>query len=293
MKKILTLMVMGIFVFSLMGTLVLAEKTNIDSNAKVDQVVSGVEIAPVEEVADSSGIFWNEFQRAFTFSKQKKAEISMKIADKRIIQVKESFQKGNFKKAEVAEKDHEKAIAEAEANIADLIKEGDEKSVEKSLARIILMQNRIETHNERALEIHTKILENKSSQMSKEQFSHLEEIFSNIQKQSDTSEARISQQEENLRARYKVLTGMSDEEIGAKMSTYDDFLNKQRNLRNVLVQQNQREMKQYSGQFNNVYGDVQDSMDNSRSNGLKNSGSNIVNVSKGDVGKKTGQIVLN
>lgn len=264
-------MVMGMFLFSLMGTFVLAEETI--------GVISDIQISPVEEVTDSSGIFWNQLQRSFTFNKQNKAEISMKIADKRMLQAEEHFQKGDFNKAKVAKQNHEKAMVKAEAYIEDLIENGNEESVRKALARTIMMQNRIETHNEKSLEIHARILENNAGQMTEEQLSHLEEVFGGIQERSEIAEAKMVQQQENLRARYKVLTGMTDEEISTTMNAYDNFLSQQREQRQIRMQQHIVEMEQYNEQFGGI-------VNNSNSGSGSSSGS-------GSGNQQTGQIVLN
>jgi len=275
MKKILTLLVVGLFLFSLMGTMVLAEETEGD--------ISDVELqaASFEEVTDSSGIFLDNVRMRFSFNKQNKVKIAMRIADKRMLQAEEHFKEGNFNKAKVAKQNHEEAMVKAESYIEDLIENGDEEAVKRALAKTIMMQNRIEAHNEKSLEIHARILENKADQMTDEQLSHLEEVFGNIQERSETAESKMIQQQENLRAQYKVLTGMTDEEIDAEMAAYDGFLEGKRKLRQERIKEykvNQDAFKEQIRQrLNDFGGNVADNSDSGSDSGNQQTGQIVLN----------------
>ena len=125
----------------------------------------------------------------------------------------------------------------AENYLENAEENGNTVATRRALAKTIVFQNRVEAHEEKALEIKERILENKADTMTEEQLAHLEEVFSNVEDRAEMAQNRIVQRQENLKLKYKALTGMTDEEIEDSMETYNSFLEQNRELRQQRIQE--------------------------------------------------------
>lgn len=258
MKKIFSLIVLGVFLFSLMGSAILADETS-DSRDGSAIIVPN----PDEEISDS-GIFWDNINMQFNSNKEKKAEIALKISEKKAVQAAKHIESKKYEKAKKSAEKHKEMMEKAETYLEDVEEDGNADAVKKALAITIIFQNRIEFHKERALQIKERILEKHAEDMTNEQLSHLEEVFSRIEDRANISQEKIAQRQENLRARYKILTGMSDEEINVLMAEYDSFIKQQRELREQRMQVHEQKISGFKGK-------------------IKSSGNSVVEISENGV----------
>jgi len=201
--KIFTIFALAILMFSLMGTFALAE-----------------EHPTVAQEDEPTGVFWDKVQRAFTFNKEKKSEISLRIADKHALRAGKLVEKGDRVKSLESIEEHGKEVEKAEEHFDDVATDGDEESVKRALRATVRMQERLQIHKEKFIAVHSRILERQSDRISKERLDNLNEIFSKVEDRTAEAEARIAQKQENLIARYKVLTGATDEEVEALMEEF-------------------------------------------------------------------------
>ncbi len=201
--KLLTIFVMAFLATSFMVGIVAAEN---------DLVLETENSVNVDDL-DSSGIFWNQFQRAFTFKKEKKAEISLKIAEKRMAKVAQLAKKGKKEKANEEAKEYEQELEKAEEYMEKVEINGDENETEKSLVAIAALQNKMSSHQEKVEAIHNAILEQQAEKLSEEQLAHLENVFGTMKSKLEESEGKVFQKQENIRVKYKLQTGKTDEEI--------------------------------------------------------------------------------
>ena len=256
MKKIFSLIVLGVFLFSLIGSVVLADEISNSGNGPAIIVPN-----PDEEISDS-GIFWDNMNMHFSSDKEKKAEIALKISEKRAVQAAKHIENKKYEKAKKSAEKHKEMMEKAEEYFGEVEEDGDAGAVKKALAITIILQNRIEFHEERALQIKERILEKHADSMTSEQLAHLEEVFSGIEDRADSAQEKIAQRQENLRARYKILTGMSDEEINILMAEYDSFIKQQRELREQRMQMHEQKISGFKGK-------------------IKSSGNSVVEISSG------------
>ncbi len=230
--KLLTIFVVGFLAMSFMIGFVSAEGSNVPVTAQVissedgDSLVDNNSADDTLEVneLDSSGIFWNKIQRAFTFSKEKKAEISLKIAEKRMAQAAKLSKAEKYEKAKEISKKHKMQLEKAEAYLKEVEVNGDEGETKKALASTIKIQNKIGSHKQKVVEIHAAILEKNSETMTEEQLAHLEEVFEMIESKLEESEEKFSQKQENLKTKYKLQSEMTDEEIEEAIEEYKENL---------------------------------------------------------------------
>jgi len=174
------------------------------------------------EVADATvtsgfGNGWDKVKLAFTFNKEKKAELALGMAEKRLADAEAMAEAGNSEAAEKARLRYEDFLGKAE-EAAEKIQTKKESQTENALIKVEDMQKKLQLHKEKSEAIKAKILEKKAAgDMDEEQLAKLEEVFSKIGERTGEAEAKLEQRQESLRARYKVLSEMSDEEIEAKL----------------------------------------------------------------------------
>ena len=233
-------MLVGLLMFSLVGTFVFAD----DETSLEDGLTISAEPIPADS---STGVFWNKFQRALAFNSEKKAELSLKIAEKQMLRAGECSEDGDYDCAQNMIQNHEENMLRAEAYLDDVEANGDENATRLAIARTIAMQNRIEAQEERALEIKAGILERQADRMTEEQLAHLEEVFAGVETRSEEALQKVEQRQENLKAKYKVMTGMTDEEIEESIVDYEGYLAQQREMRQARITMQDAKVQQYKG----------------------------------------------
>ena len=221
-----------VLMISLIGTAVLAEED-------VD-LISDDSSAISEKKDSSTNVFWDEVKMKYTFNKQKKAEIALKIADKRALQAGQLTEKGKYTEAKELVKKHKEAVEKAEKYNEDVAQDGDAESVKQALRETVMMQEKLEIHKEKFILVHSRILERQSEKISEEKLTHLEEVFSNIEEKSLEAENRIAQKQENLIARYKILTGATDEEVNSLIEGFRDEFQQIKEERHKTIQEEEK-----------------------------------------------------
>ena len=109
-------------------------------------------------------------------------------------------------------------LKRAEKGLDEIDVDGDENGVKNALRATIMMEKKLEIHKAKFVEVHSGILEKQKAKMSEEKITHLTEVFSKIETRNSEAQDRIDQKQENLIARYKILTGATDAEIDALMA---------------------------------------------------------------------------
>lgn len=285
----MSLFIMGVLMFSFMAVGVLAQES--DSNVQTSNAVSISDLAissndvtalatSDEDVDSSSGIFADQMKSWFTFNKERKAEIKMRIAKKRMFEVGEKARNNPDKAKEIAE-EYKQNLDEALDNFDQIAVDGDKAEVIHALKRTVIVKFKLENHKEKSSEIHERILENKADQMSEEQLNHLEDVFSAIQEHIDSSIERVEQTQDNLKARLIAL-GVDESVIDEKISSFEGVLEERMQQRQERMQNISEKMKEYQGQIMNQwagqYGGSSNlsnsnENDNSNENGNSNAGS--------------------
>jgi len=202
--KIFAVFALMLLMFSLMGTAVLAKENTVGSKT--------LEVSN-DKSQTSTSVFWDKVRLAFTSNNEKKAEINLKIADKRAEKAGQLLEENMTEEAQKYVEKHDKAINDSEENFDKIATNGDNESVLNALKATVKMQYLLDLHKEKFVTVHSGILERQSERMDENKLNHLEGAFSKIENKSGEAEARIAQKQENLIARYKVLTGASDEEV--------------------------------------------------------------------------------
>jgi len=249
--KIFTIFTMAVLMVALMGTAVLAqETTNVQTAQATQAVASDTEISDEDvalatgddDVEDSSGIWRDKMKRTFTFNKEKKAEISMRIAKKRMHKAGELVVKHPEKAKKVA-KEYEGELNEALSHLNEIALDGDKEEAIKALRRTVLIKFRLENHKAESSKIHERILENKADQMTEEQLTHLEDVFSEVEQKIEDAINNVEQTQENLKARLIVL-GVSEDRIEEALDRYKDFLGEKRELRKKHLEEDRHLIEQ-------------------------------------------------
>lgn len=247
--KIFAIFTMSVLMMALTGTAVLAQEANsiqvIQLATSVAKGLSNEDIAVAiadENIKDSSGIWKDKVNRFFTFNKKRKAEISMRIAKKRMYEVGELVE-AHPRKAKLVAKAYEAELNSALEHF-DEISEENKEGVVTALKQNVIAKFRLENHKAKVSEIHERILENKADQMTEEQLIHLEEIFSEIEEKIDSTIQKFEERQENLIARALLISDLSEEEIRELLEHFENSLEERKELRTKHLRENKNLIKQ-------------------------------------------------
>ena len=230
--KILSVFLMSVMMLSVMGTFVLAEDD--DALVGADSGLSTAEIASAvadDHVETSSGIFGDKVRAAFARNAEKRAEIKTKIAAKKMYKLKE-VAKEHPEKAKDLAKEYENALDSAFEDFNEIAIDGDKEEVIKALRHTVVIKYRLESHQTKSVEVHAGILARQSEKMNEEQSTHLEDVFGNINEKISSKISKIEELQENLIARLLVVAPeLTEEQIRAKLSAFENSLDAKRQLR--------------------------------------------------------------
>ena len=215
---------------SLMGTFVLADENEDSASVSAEAGLSTAEISTAiadEKVESSSGILSDKFKILFA-NKGEKAKIRMDIANKRMNELKKA--ENNPDKVKKIAKEYEAELDNALESFDEIAVDGDKEQVIHALKQTVIMKYRLETHGEKVTGVHARILTRQSEKMNAEQIAHLTDVFSNINTKVVSKISQIEARQENLIARAVVL-GFTEEEVRAKLESFEASLNEKRQLR--------------------------------------------------------------
>jgi len=148
---------------------------------------------------------------ALTFDNAARAEKALAIADERQLETQDMADQGNLTLAELAQREHDAAIQAAMNAVKSLSSDGKAANAAKAVERLSQLQDRIEQHREKALEVKQAILDNKN--LSLNQSVHMSEIFSKILNKTDELALKAEQKKENALLKYSAFTNSSKEDI--------------------------------------------------------------------------------
>lgn len=276
MKKILTILVMSIFLMSFMSTAVLAQNSEVkvsdgdvqvitaNSNVKVsdgsvsvksgtnvgfsldDKVLSTVEIdsATIDEKIENSNGIWRDRVSVWFADKERKAEIKATIAAKKMHKLGEQAGENPDKAEDLAE-EYNDELDSALEDFEEIAVDGDKEKVFAALKQTVIMKYRLETHKARWIEVHAKILERQSERMTEEQLNKLEEVFSDAQSKLDSRLSQIEELQENLISRAIVVTDLSESEIRKILADFEASLENKRQLRDARLAEHRKELGEF------------------------------------------------
>ncbi len=227
--KIFSVLIMSILMLSLMGTFVLAD----DDGVALENSDGGLSTAEIntatadENVESSSGILSDKFSLFFA-NKDKRIEIKMDIANKRMNELKRA--ENNPDKAKKIAEKYETELGDALGSLDKIAVDGDKKQVFHALKQTVIMKYRLETHQQKVSGVHAGILTRQSERMNDEQIAKLTEVFGNINEKVASKISEIESRQENLIARAVVL-GLTEEEVRTKLKSFEDSLAEKKQLR--------------------------------------------------------------
>ena len=215
-----------------MGTFVLADDDN-DELENSDNELSTAEISTAtadENVESSSGILSDKFKMFFA-NKSERAKLKMDIANKRMNELKRAEKENNPDKVKKAAEQYEKDLDSAFESFNQIAIDGDEKQVLHALKQTVIMKYRLETHQQKVSGVHAGILIRQSEKMNDEQIAKLTEVFGNINEKVASKISEIEALQENLIARAVVVTGLTEEQIRAKLTAFENSLTEKKKQR--------------------------------------------------------------
>ena len=224
MKKIISLFVMFIFLFSIVSiNLVKAEESNlITTDAEIEQeteavIQENIEDSSLEDVGatpDQAGyglkLGMEKLRLAFTLNKAKKAELSMKLAELRLKEARLMATKDKIEALERAKIEHGKYILLAEKNL-----EGINVESEDSLETQAEIELKLEAQKQHVGELENLMLI-KAQGLTEEQKQKLLSLIEEFRSQNSDLEIKIKVKDETLKTRLKA-KGLTEEKINERL----------------------------------------------------------------------------
>jgi len=242
--KILSVFLMSVLMLSVMGTFVLADENDISDDAGLSQAEIASATAD-DNVESSSGIAGDKVRAVFAANAEKRTEIKTRIAVKKMNKLKAVAEK-NPEKAKKIANEYEKELDGAFEDFNQIALDGDKEEVIKTLRHTVVMKYKIETHEAKWSEVHSGILEKKSEQMNEEQLAKLEEVFSATETRIAEKIQKIEELQENLISRLMVLDPeLSEEQIRAKLTAFEDSLAEKKQIREDKLKQHKKSLEAY------------------------------------------------
>jgi len=268
--KIMTLLVMAMFVFSLTSTMVLAqEDTAIVADTDAEVVAADTEVViantdaevTAEDQADeeAAGITpdsplyglersMERLRTNLALNNEKKAELEIANAEERVAEAAVMAKKGNLKGLEKALEVHERNMQRAQKAINKMDSNGDEESAKADLERTIRIQNKLEAHAEKATAVKARILERQADKMSEEQLAKMQQNFDRIIAKASEVKQTTEQKQENARTKYKVMSEKKDQEIEDELEIKDALEEVETEAENA--EQTQEQTQEQAGETN-------------------------------------------
>ena len=242
--KILSVFLMSVLMLSVMGTFVLADEDDVSADAGLSQAEIASATAD-DNVESSSGIAGDKVRAVFAANAEKRTEIKTRIAVKKMNKLKAVAEK-NPEKAKKIANEYEKELDGAFEDFNQIALDGDKEEVIKTLRHTVVMKYKIETHEAKWSEVHSGILEKKSEQMNEEQLAKLEEVFSATETRIAEKIQKIEELQENLISRLMVLDPeLSEEQIRAKLTAFEDSLAEKKQIREDKLKQHKKSLEAY------------------------------------------------
>jgi hypothetical protein len=208
MKKILGMFLMAFIMFGMMSG-VLAQEDATTSEE--------LELPEPKEIGAWNG-FRDRMRLAFTFNKEKKVDLALELAEKRLAHI-EALNGIDPEAAEKAMERYEALLLQAEEYAAKL-EEAKAKNPNQSLSgieKMIRAQDRIEMHRERAEAMHLRALEHlEAENASEEKVAKFEEFYARELEKLNEIESKFLEKKENAKVKYKAVSGENESEVQNK-----------------------------------------------------------------------------
>lgn len=228
MKKIFTLLIMSIFLFSFMSFGVFAHEDGDDLTSEEHALIED------EEVSNPNGIWWDNFVINFA-SDEQKAKIQEKVMKKRLLLIEKFEKEGKNEKAKEALNKHLEEIEETNKRFEGTI--NSKKGHEEALRRCELISENFENHRVKVAGVQARILEERADSMDSERLAHINEGFDEINSKLSDIENKRNLFCENLEAKFKVSSGLTDEEIEERLAHIEEFREEKKAERKVRLEE--------------------------------------------------------
>lgn len=199
---------------------------------------------------------------ALMFNQEKKAQLALKIAQKRLAEAQILAQRGKYNRSLQAEKAHKKIMKKAEKAIIKMNQEGNANKTFRDLQKITRMQAQLENHLRLISQMKMQLLSQKGQNLTQEQLNQLDNLFSSMENSSVNVSLSAQQQKENMKTRYKALKNLTNSQLNQTVEKIDSKEGYKKRVREREKQDNQtyqteivvrlRNLKRLQSRLNNT-----------------------------------------
>ena len=222
-NKITACAMMAILALSCMMPLILAEEVTVIT-ATGDGLTKEAGVSPDSALYGLDRAM-ESVRLAFTFNNAKKSEIALENAEERLAEIKAMIQAKKQDKAEVAGEYHKKSMEQVRKFMGKIESNGNEETAKYAYEQTEKIRIKTEAHKAKIIAVKAGVLEMQRSKISEEELTDMEHIFNRAQQRTEDTEMGAIQKQDNIRVRYRILSGKSESEtaeaLGVKVQTQE------------------------------------------------------------------------
>jgi len=178
--------------------------------------------ASLNESVNGWKIGWQNTKIAFTFNKEKKAEMELKLADMRLIQAKIAAKNNNSIAMEKALFAHEKILVRVQERVKKIDGASDEKGVRNSAEKLVGLDRAIEVHQIKIDRLNA-LLQNEN--LTSDEKTRIESMLAKAENSTVHLQEVQDMQKEKIQTRLMAIGNMTENESKKVISGIEDAQN--------------------------------------------------------------------
>jgi len=209
---------------------------------RLEDTKSGICCVPlpqVKPVKPGFGLALSNFllrtRMMFTFNREKKAKLGLKLAERRLALIAYHLEKGDLNKAKRAAKDYNETLERVNKLLENLEEKGDEeRAAGNAIERLTELESRVELQRLKLIGTKERILE-RMRERNMTNVEHISEVFNSIEKRYNLTTTKLLQTKQRVITRLKAMRGADNETLEeVKRLEAKQGLQKYRAIRNII-----------------------------------------------------------
>ncbi len=212
---ILAITLLGVLLLAVVPS-VFAEETSTDTATASENTASVAdELEADPGMTPDSPLYglktsWERVQVAFTFNQEKKAQLELRLAEKKLLEVKKMAEKGNLKAMERAQLRHDALVEKAQERLSALEEDSDESNIKSTTEKVVGLQRAIMAHENR-IEVLKDILAEKN--LSEEARTAIDSAVERMENKTAAMEQKLEDKKDKIKTRLRAITAKNASEV--------------------------------------------------------------------------------
>jgi hypothetical protein len=212
----------SILAIALLGVLLLAVMPSVFAQDSTDAATAAENTADVaDNLTEDPGMTpdssfyglktgWEKMKLAFTFNPERKAQLELRLAERKLLEVKKMAEKGNLRAMERAQMRHDALIESAQNRLSALDEDSKESKVNSTAEKVVGLQRALKAHENR-IEVLKDILANEN--LSEEARAAIESAVAKMENKTAAMEQKLQDKKDKIKTKLRALTAKTASEV--------------------------------------------------------------------------------